>query len=99
MYALYSGQMNLALAEIPWLAVSYVGVLEMGITFFIWLKALQLAPNAARIGNLIYLTPFISLLFLALVLDEKIFPSTLLGLLIIISGILLQQYWKPSNSA
>lgn len=99
MYALYSGQMNLALTEIPWLAVSYVGVLEMGITFFIWLKALQLAPNAARIGNFIYLTPFISLLFLALVLDEKIFPSTLLGLVIIISGILLQQYWKPSNSA
>ncbi|MDJ0833938.1 MAG: DMT family transporter [Gammaproteobacteria bacterium] len=97
-YALFSGQLSIQLADIPYLAIGYVGVLEMGITFFIWLKALQMAPNATRIANLIYITPFISLLFLALILDEKILPSTLLGLVIIICGILLQQYWKPAKS-
>ncbi len=98
-YALFSGQLELQLTDIPWLAIGYVGVLEMGITFFIWLKALQMAPNATRIANLIYITPFMSLLFLALILNESILPSTLLGLVIIISGILLQQYWKPAKSS
>ncbi len=97
-YALFSGQLSIQPADIPYLAIGYVGVLEMGITFFIWLKALQMAPNATRIANLIYITPFISLLFLASILGERILPSTLLGLAIIISGILLQQYWKPAKS-
>jgi len=80
---------------VPWLAVLYVGLFEMGITFFIWLKALQLADSAARIGNLIYLTPFLSLLLLSLIIDEKIYHSTLIGLLIIIAGILLQSKKEP----
>lgn len=91
-YALGSDQFSFEWTRYPWLSVTYVGIFEMGITFFIWLRALQLAPNAARIGNLIYLTPFLSLSFLALLLGETIQLSTLAGLLVIISGILLQQY-------
>ncbi len=92
-YALTVSDMELIGDDWPWLAIGYVGVLEMGLTFFLWLKALQLAPNAARIGHFIYLTPFISLLILALVLGEKIQPATLLGLSIIIAGIIMQQAW------
>ena len=92
-YALSASDLALIGADWPWLALGYVGVLEMGLTFFLWLKALQLAPNAARIGHFIYLTPFISLLILALVLGEKIQPATLLGLCIIIGGIVMQQAW------
>ena len=83
---------------VPWGAMLYVGVLEMGVTFFLWLKALQLADSAAQIGNLIYLTPFLSLLFLALFLHEPIHGSTLTGLLVIIGGILAQQYWSGKES-
>ena len=90
-YFWFNAPQRLPWDSLPWLAVGYVGVLEMGVTFFIWLKALQLAPSAARIGNLIYLTPFVSLMMLALILEEAIYPSTILGLAIVVAGILLQQ--------
>ena len=34
------------------LAASYVGLFEMGITFFFWLKAMQSATSTAKIANL-----------------------------------------------
>ncbi|MCD6132018.1 MAG: EamA family transporter, partial [Candidatus Hydrothermae bacterium] len=68
----------------------YVGIFEMGLTFFVWLKALTFTSNTARISNLIYITPFLSLFFIHLVVGEPIYVSTLAGLLLIISGIILQ---------
>jgi drug/metabolite transporter (DMT)-like permease len=69
----------------------YIGLFEMGITFLVWLKALRSAKTTARVVNLIYLVPFLSLLVIALVLGEKILPSTLVGLLLIVTGIILQK--------
>lgn len=69
----------------------YVGTLEMGITFILWLMALQKAKITARITNLIFLTPFISLIFISNILKEKIALSTIAGLFLIIGGILWQQ--------
>ncbi|PSW03438.1 DMT family transporter [Photobacterium lipolyticum] len=76
-----------------WLAVSYVGLFEMGITFVLWLNALRLTNNTARISNLIFISPFISLLLLATIIGEEIHPSTLVGLVLIVCGLLIQQ-WK-----
>ncbi|WP_457574462.1 DMT family transporter, partial [Desulfolithobacter sp.] len=59
-----------------WLSLIYVGLFEMGITYVLWLTALQLTTTAAKIGNLIYITPFFSLVILNLVVDEKIHPAT-----------------------
>ena len=41
----------------------YIGIFEMGITFFFWLKALSLATTTDKVSNLVYFAPFISLLF------------------------------------
>ncbi len=71
----------------------YIGLFEMGITFLVWLKALKLAKTTAHVVNLIYLVPFLSLLVIALVLGEEILPSTLIGLVLIITGIVLQKRW------
>ena len=79
-----------------WLAVSYVGLFEMGITFVLWLNALRLTNNTARISNLIFISPFISLLLLATIIGEEIHPSTLVGLVLIVCGLLIQQ-WKGKN--
>lgn len=73
------------------LAGIYIGLFEMGITFVIWLKALKLAGRTDKIGNLIYLTPFCSLLFISLILKEEILITTFIGLVLIITGILIQQ--------
>ncbi|MCK5064072.1 MAG: DMT family transporter [Candidatus Fermentibacteraceae bacterium] len=75
----------------------YVGVFEMGITFVIWQKALELAETTAEIGNLIYLTPFLALLFIGSVVGEQIGIFTVGGLLLVISGILLQERWKKKK--
>lgn len=74
-----------------WLAGVYVGFFEMGITFVFWLKALNLARNTATISSLIYLFPFLSLILIHYLLGEDIFPTTILGLALIITGILFNQ--------
>ncbi len=72
----------------------YVGIFEMGITFVIWQKALELADTTAEIGNLIYLTPFLALVFIGTAVGEQIGFCTIAGLLLVISGIILQERWK-----
>jgi len=69
----------------------YIGLFEMGITFLVWLRALRSAKATAHVVNLIYLVPFLSLLVIALVLGETILPSTIVGLVLIIAGIILQK--------
>jgi drug/metabolite transporter (DMT)-like permease len=71
----------------------YIGLFEMGITFLVWLKALKSTKTTAHVVNLIYLVPFLSLLVIALVLGERILPSTIVGLLFIVTGITLQKTW------
>lgn len=82
-----------------WAAVSYVGLFEMGITFVLWINALKLTENTARISNLIFIAPFISLLLLATIIGEAIHPSTLIGLVMIICGLLIQQWKGKSRQA
>jgi len=80
-----------------WLAVTYVGLFEMGITFILWLSALKATDNTGRISTLIFISPFISLLLLAYIIGESIPPSTLIGLAMIVSGLIFQQVMKPSK--
>ena len=72
------------------LGITYVGLFEMGITFLIWLKALKLSENTARVGNLIFVAPFLSLVFIRLFVGEDILASTFVGLLLIVAGLVLQ---------
>ena len=72
----------------------YVGAFEMGITFVVWLYALRLSRTTAQVSNLIYLTPFLSLVVVHFVVGEEIFASTVVGLVLIVSGILLQHYGR-----
>ena len=69
----------------------YIGMFEMSITFVIWLKALQYSSNTAKVSNLIYLSPFIALFFIRYTVGEKIHLTTIIGLVFIIGGIILQQ--------
>ncbi|MFT6099604.1 MAG: drug/metabolite transporter (DMT)-like permease [Arenicella sp.] len=86
----------------PWQALMggfYVGVFEMGLAFILWLKAMKLAENTAKIANLIFISPFLSLIFISVLLDEVILPSTLFGLCLIIAGLVVQQLFaKPKET-
>ena len=72
----------------------YVGLFEMGITFIFWLKAVKLTENIASISNLIFLSPFLSLVFIYFILGEKILLSTIIALIMIVSGLIIQQKVK-----
>ena len=73
-----------------WLGAAYVGIFEMGLTFVLWLSALRLTDSTSRIANLIFLAPFLSLIFINFVLGERVRGATLIGLVLIVVGLLLQ---------
>jgi len=75
-----------------YIASIYIGLFECGITFLIWLTALQKARNASVISHLVYISPFISLILIQIILKEKILPATIIGLVFIITGIILQEF-------
>jgi len=74
----------------------YIGLFEMGVTFLLWLKALQMAPTTEKVSNLVYIAPFLSLIFVHFFLHEPVYYTTPVGLLFIISGIWFQNF-KPSR--
>ncbi|MFO7931103.1 MAG: DMT family transporter [Thermodesulfobacteriota bacterium] len=69
----------------------YVGVFEMGLAFVLWLHAMKKAENTSRVSNLIFISPFLSLVFIYFILGEVIAASTYVGLVMIIAGLWLQQ--------
>lgn len=69
----------------------YVGLFEMGITFVLWLMALKTATRTANISTMVFLSPVMSIGFIAWILQETIAMTTYLGLAFILSGMMLQQ--------
>lgn len=65
----------------------YVGAFEMGFTFVLWLTALKLVSTTARVANLIFLAPFVSLVLIHFVLGEHVAPATFVGLVFIVGGL------------
>jgi len=72
----------------------YVGLFEMGLTYVLWLKALQLSSTTAKVSNLVYISPFLSLMFVSVAVGETIYLYTIGGLALIVGGIVLQRLVK-----
>ncbi|MBU2502331.1 DMT family transporter [bacterium] len=70
-----------------WWGGAYAGCIEMGFTFVLWLTAMKLTTSTARIANLIFISPFLSLVFIQFVLDEPVRPATFIGLILIVAGL------------
>jgi drug/metabolite transporter (DMT)-like permease len=73
------------------IGAAYVGVVEMGISFVLWLNALKLSVNTAKVGNLIFISPFLSLVFIHFLVGEDILVSTYSGLVLIVLGLAIQR--------
>ncbi|MBP5981866.1 MAG: DMT family transporter [Halomonas sp.] len=85
-----------------WKAVGagvYVGLFEMGIAFILWQMAVHKVSRTAKVSTLIFLSPPVSLLLLYFIVDEPLFPSTLVGLVFILSGLALQQLQRKPRTA
>jgi len=65
----------------------YVGLFEMGVTFLLWYRAVE--GDMTFASSIAYMVPFLSLFFISVVVGERIVPSTILGLIMIVGGIVL----------
>lgn len=76
-----------------WLAGMYVGGFEMAIPFICFGIAMRITSNPALINQLCYFSPFLSLFFIAVVLQEPIVVTTYIGLALIVAGIVFNEYF------
>ena len=77
-----------------WLGMLWLGVAVDAVAYLLWALALKGADNTAKIANLAYLTPFLSLIVSAVVLKEKIQIRAVIALVFIVGGILLQSFYE-----
>jgi drug/metabolite transporter (DMT)-like permease len=99
---LYILALNLILGKIhvpKWQAVTgsiYIGIFEMGIAYVFWLKGLQLSATTAKVSNLIFFAPFISLVIINMAVGEQIHWATLIGLVLISAGVIMQKLTRDN---
>ena len=72
------------------LGILWLGIFTAGLAFVFWFLALK-HGDTAEMSNMIFLTPFISLVYIYFLLSESILVSSIVGLLIIVAGILIQK--------
>ncbi len=85
------------LNKYAWFGGLYTGLFEMSLPFLVWQKALKTTRSVAVISNVIYLSPFLSLLYIRTLLQEKIHISSLAGLVLITAGLILQMYLRDQS--
>jgi drug/metabolite transporter (DMT)-like permease len=90
-YLIFFDKINFSLFSISFFAAIYVGCFEMGITFLIWLKALSLSNQNSRVASIAYLSPFLSLVFISIILSETIKIYSIIGLTLILIGVVFQK--------
>ena len=71
----------------------YIGFFEMGISLVLWQSALKISTTVSRVASLVFITPFLSLILLHFVLGESILFSTIIGVVLICTGLILQKYF------
>lgn len=82
-----------AVKGVQWLGFVWLGVMTSAVAYLLWALALNGVKDTAKIANLAFLTPFLSLIVSAVLLKEQIQLRAVLALLFIVGGILLQSFW------
>lgn len=78
---------------------SWVGLIEMGVIYLVWQRALRLTNHAGRLGQLIFLAPFLSFVPIATVLGETIHATSIAGLAVIVAGLLVTRVATTGSAA
>lgn len=80
------------------LGLLWIGAFTSGFAFLLWFLALKDGATP-KVSNMVYLTPFLSLIYIFFILHEPIRLSSVIGLLVIISGILIQNWQSTKPEA
>lgn len=81
-----------------WAGIAWLGIVVNAVAYLLWALALKGAKDSAKIANLAYLVPFLSIVISALALKEQISYTAAIALALIIGGILLQSISIKKNS-
>ena len=84
---LFSTVPSLSLSQ--WIGIAWIGVVTNVFAFVCWFKALEYG-DTSKMANLIFLTPFVSLIYIYFILNEQILVSSFVGLVLIVVGVLVQ---------
>lgn len=76
-----------------WLGFAWLGVGTNALAYLLWALALNGVKDTAKIANLAFLTPFLSLIVSAVVLKETIQLRAVVALVFIVGGILVQSFY------
>lgn len=87
---------NLKIEPLQWLGFAWSGIFVMAVATVLWALSLK-HGDTAKISNLAYATPFISLVWTFFILQEPIEPLSVIGLVTIVIGILIQLK-SPKNN-
>ena len=68
---------------------AWVGLVEMGVTFLLWQRAMRLTAHAARISQLIFISPFLSFVLIEQVLGEEVAARSIAALAVIVVGLVI----------
>ncbi len=69
----------------------YIALFELSIPFILWGIAINKTQAIAKIASFPFLSPFLALFWVSLILKENIAPTTYVGLFLIIFGSYMQQ--------
>ncbi|MCR9277355.1 MAG: DMT family transporter [Pseudomonadaceae bacterium] len=86
--------------QLTWTTTRYgawVGLIEMGVTFLLWQQALKRTQQSGRIAQLIFISPFLSLLMINSVLGETVHWSAVAALALIIVGLMMTNINQPAD--
>lgn len=83
---------------VQWLGMIWLGVVIDAVAYLLWALALKGTSNTAKIANLAYLTPVLSVIVSAVFLKEQIQIRALIALVFIIGGILLQSFYDKGKA-
>jgi drug/metabolite transporter (DMT)-like permease len=78
------------------LGLAWLGIFTSGLAYVFWFLALK-HGDTAKMSNIIFITPFLSLVYIYFLVGEKILFSSIVGLVIIIAGILMQSLYNKRN--
>lgn len=78
-----------AISIYQFIGLLWLGIFTYGLAYVFWFLALKY-EDTAQMSSLMFLTPFISLVYIHFFIGERILLSSVIGLIIIILGILIQ---------
>lgn len=81
-----------------WLGLLWLGIATSGIAFVLWQLALK-HGETSKVSNIVFITPFLSLVYLAVLAKEKILLSSVIGALLIVGGLVIQSVQSRTKRA